>query len=106
MGYDGPMSTSPILLEAIALKKCVFATYNRTEMKLAPHILYTKNDALYVDAVALTRNGVSPREKKIGAFHLSGLNDIRLADEHFQAEPLFDPTLGRYLGATLFAIER
>lgn len=99
------MTTSPILLEAIALKKCVVVTYNRTEMKLAPHILYSKNDALYVDAVALLRNGLPPREKKLGAFHLAGLADIRLTDEHFAAEPVFDPTLDRYEGATLFAVE-
>jgi hypothetical protein len=49
------MSDNQLLLEAIALKKCVTATYNNVEMTLAPHILYSKHDALFIDAVALER---------------------------------------------------
>jgi hypothetical protein len=100
------MSTNQILLEAIALKKCVKACYNRVEMLLAPHILYTKNDALYVDAVALERNGLPPREKKLGAFHLAGLSDLSLSDQHFETESVYEPEAERYEGATLFAVER
>jgi hypothetical protein len=33
------MTTNQLLLEAIALKKCVTATYNNVAMKLAPHVL-------------------------------------------------------------------
>lgn len=99
------MNASPILLEAIALKKCVSATYNRVEMLLAPHILYSKNQALYIDAVALEKNGVPPQEKKLGAFHLAGLNDIVLVDRHFEIEPHYEPDAQRYAGATLFAVE-
>lgn len=99
------MTTNPILLEAIALKKCIVATYNRVEMTLAPHILYTKNNALYIDAVALEKNGEPPKEKKLGAFHLQGLSGLALAERGFEPEELFDPQLDRYQGATLFAIE-
>lgn len=101
------MTTHPILLEAIALKKCIVATYNRVEMLLAPHILYTKNNAFYIDAVALEKNGEPPKEKKLGAFHLAGLTGLGLADRHFEPEAgLFDPGLDRYQGgATLFAVE-
>lgn len=103
--YHKNMATNPILFEAIALKKCVTATYNRVEMTLAPHILYSKNNALYIDAVALEKNGEPPKEKKLGAFHLAGLNDLALAERHFEREEMFDPELDRYQGATLFAIE-
>ncbi len=99
------MNASPILLEAIALKKCVSATYNRVEMLLAPHILYSKNGAFYVDAVALEKNGVAPQEKKLGAFHLAGLSEITLVDRHFEIETLYEPDAERYAGATLFAVE-
>jgi hypothetical protein len=99
------MSVNQILLEAIALKKCVIATYNRVEMLLAPHVLYTRNDALYVDAVALARNGAAPQEKKLGSFNLAGLNEIALADRYFQTESLFDPRADKYDGVTLFAVE-
>jgi hypothetical protein len=99
------MSVNQLLLEAIALKKCVAVTYNRTEMTLAPHILYTRHDELFVDAVALTRNGMPPREKKLGSFKIAGLSGLALAGQHFEAEPVFDPSVPRYEGTTLFAIE-
>jgi hypothetical protein len=99
------MSANPTLLEAIALKKCIHATYNRVDMKLAPHILYTRNDALFVDAVALSKAGNPPREKKLGAFKIDGLSMIALTEDHFEPEPAYDPRAERYEGATLFAIE-
>jgi hypothetical protein len=102
--YHHTMSINQILLEAIALKKCVTATYNRVEMLLAPHILYTKNDVLFIDAVALARNGAAPQEKKLGSFNLAGLNDVTLAGRYFQPEQIFDPTAPRYQGVTLFAV--
>ena len=58
--------------EGVALKKCVAATYNKTQFRLAPHILYTRHDELYVDAVALEKDGAPPREVKLGTFKLSG----------------------------------
>lgn len=99
------MSANPLLLEAIALKKCVTVTYNRVRMKLAPHILYSRNDSLYVDAVALEKEGQPPREFKLGAFNLAGLTDVALVEEHFRIEPVYDRRDPKYQGATLFAIE-
>ena len=49
------------------------ATYNRGKVKLAPYVLYEKDDDLFVDAVTLERDGRPPREAKLGAFRLSGL---------------------------------
>jgi hypothetical protein len=99
------MSVNQLLLEAIALKKCLAVTYNRTEMTLAPHILYTRHDELFIDAVALERNGLPPREKKLGSFKIAGLSGLALADRYFEAEPVYDPAVERYEGTTLFAIE-
>jgi hypothetical protein len=98
------MAENQILLEAIALKKCVMATYNRVKMKLAPYILYKRNDSFYVDAVALEKEGQPPREIKLGAFNLAGLNDVMLVDQYFEAEAFFDPAAPKYQGTTLFAI--
>ena len=98
------MTANQIILEAIAHKKCIRVTYNRVEMLLAPHILYTKNDAYYLDAVAMERSGAAVRDKKIGSYHLSGLSDVALADRYFQPESLFDPASEKYAGVTLFAV--
>lgn len=98
------METNRILLEAIARGTCVEAVYNRMRVILAPHILYTRHDELYVDAVTVERDGLPPREVKLGAFKLSGLHELALAERPFQPEPVFDPGESRYAGVTLFAV--
>jgi hypothetical protein len=98
------MSTNPILLEAIALKKCVTAVYNGVAMKLAPHVLYSKNNALFIDAITLEKHGVPPREKKLGAFHLQGLNELQITDQHFETDNLFEPDAEKYAGVALFTV--
>ncbi|MBL0924561.1 MAG: hypothetical protein IBJ12_08885 [Sphingomonadaceae bacterium] len=98
------MSTNPLLLEAIALKKCVTAVYNGVAMKLAPHILYSKNNALFIDAITLEKHGQPPREKKLGAFHLQGLNDLQIVDELFEPDELFEADAEKYEGVALFKV--
>ena len=46
-----PSNANALLLQAIALRKCITATYNRMVCTLAPHILFTKHDDVFVDAV-------------------------------------------------------
>jgi hypothetical protein len=98
------MSTNPLLLEAIALKKCVTTVYNGVAMKLAPHVLYSKNNALFIDAITLEKHGEPPREKKLGAFHLQGLNELHVIDEHFEPDELFEPDAEKYEGVALFKV--
>lgn len=98
------MDANRIVLEAIALGTCIEAVYNRMKVTLAPHILYTRHDELYVDAVTLDRDGQPPREVKLGSFKLAGLRDLALADRRFERQPVFDPGDSRYAGVTLFAV--
>lgn len=98
------MDANRIVLEAIALGTCIEAVYNRMKVLLAPHILYTRHDELYVDAVTVEREGQPPREVKIGSFKLTGLKELALADRPFEREPVFDPGDSRYAGVTLFAV--
>jgi len=99
------MEHNKLLFEAIALQKCVVATYNRMVVKLAPHILYTRHDELFVDAVTLERDGQRPKEMKLGAFKLAGLRDIQLVAHKFAPASLFNPADPKYEGETVFAIE-
>lgn len=99
------MDMNKTVLEAIALRKCLEATYNRTRIRLAPHILYTKHDQLYLDGVTLERDGKPPREIKVGAFKLDGLCDLALTPYEFEPQPVFNPREDRYQGNTLFAVE-
>jgi hypothetical protein len=105
VGHAESMEPSKILLEAIALRKCVAARYNRTSFRLAPHILYTRHDELYVDAVTIERDGQPPREVKLGSFKLTGLSELELAGQPFEPAPIFDPAAPRYAGSALFAVE-
>lgn len=99
------MQSNKLVLEAIALKKCVTATYNRGTVKLAPHILYTRHDELFIDAVTIERDGQPPREIKLGTFKLAGLGGLTLDGQPFQPEPSFDVEAAKYAGVTLFAVE-
>lgn len=99
------MEQNQIVLEAIALKKCLAATYNRMSVTLAPHILYTRHDDLFIDAVTIERDGQPPKEKKLGVFKLAGLKELQLASQLFQPEPIFNPSDPRYAGETVFSVE-
>jgi hypothetical protein len=106
-GGNGPImdNTNRMFFEAIALKRCIVAIYNRMRVKLAPHILYTKHGDMFVDAVTLERDGQPPREIKLGTFKLAGLKDPDLVEDGFQPEALFNPADEKYAGVTLFAVE-
>jgi len=93
------------LFEAIALRKCLDATYNRSAIKLAPHILYTRHGELFVDAVTIERDGKPPREVKLGTFKIAGLKELAVDERGFEPEPIFDPRDEKYDGVTVFAVE-
>lgn len=100
-----PALATPTVLEAIVRKRCLSATYNRTRMILAPHILYTRHGALYVDAVVVSKEGMLPREEKVGTFKLDGLKELTLLEREFAVSALFDAGLEKYAGETLMAVE-
>ena len=93
-----------IVLEAIARRLCLTAVYNRTAVRLAPHILYERHGALFVDAVTIERDGARPKEVKLGAFKLVGLSELALTSRGFLPLTSFDPRDARYAGGTLFAV--
>ena len=94
------------MLQAIATRVCVTATYNRDQIVLAPHILFTKHDEVHADGVVLERNGAPPREPKVATFKLAGLHDVAVSDRSFIPDPLFDPNDAKYEGVTLFVVDR
>ena len=100
-----PAASTPILLEAIVKKQAVVVTYNRQEVTLAPHILYTRHGDLHVDAVTLERDGRPPKEEKVGTYKLSGLSGVRLTPRRFLVSALFDAATERYAGETLLAVD-
>lgn len=102
---SAPPLTTPIVLEGIVRQRCLSATYNRTRMILAPHVLYTRDDKLYVDAMVVSRENMLPREEKLGTFRLDGLKELKLVERPFAISALFDAALDKYCGVTLMAVE-
>jgi hypothetical protein len=100
-----PVNRTPLILEAIVRERCVSLTYNRTRMIVAPHILYTRAGALYTDAAIVSREGMLPREDKIGTFKLDGMKDLILLERPFTISPLFDAELDKYRNETLMMVE-
>lgn len=94
------------ILEAIATRRCVTATYNRDAIVLAPHVLYTKHGEVHADGVTLERNGAPPKEIKLGTYRLSGLHDVAVTDRAFVPDAVFDPNAEKYVGVTLFVVDR
>ncbi len=101
--YPAPVTT-PLVFEAIVKKLAIAATYNRGEVVLAPHILYTKHGEIYLDAITIERDGKPPKEAKLGAFKLAGLSPLRLTARRFTRNDLFHPHDPRYGDATLMAV--
>jgi hypothetical protein len=100
-----PNGDVPTVFEGIVRTFCISATYNRTSIVLAPHILYTRHDELFVDGVVVERDGQPPREPKVGTFKLAGLQSIALTDRPFFRDPLFQPGEAKYQDVTLMAVE-
>ncbi|WP_375398435.1 WYL domain-containing protein [uncultured Sphingomonas sp.] len=97
--------STPLAFEAIVRQRCLVGTYNRQRVTLAPHALFTRNEALYLVAVTIDRDGQPPREAKIGLFKLDGLAGITLIERPFERSPLFEPADERFAATTLMAVE-
>lgn len=92
--------------EAILRRLCVAATYNRTPVTLAPHILYTRHGEPFVDGVVLEREGKPPKELKLGTFKLAGLVGLSLTPLNFEVQPLFEADNPKYADVTLSVVAR
>ncbi|HET9510753.1 MAG TPA: hypothetical protein VFO80_06330 [Sphingomonas sp.] len=102
---EEPTGPVPTLFAAIVKQLCVNATYNRDKIVLAPHVAYTKHGELYVDAITVARNGMLPREEKLGSFKVTGLGEPKLTGRAFTISSLYEPEAERYVGSTLVAVE-
>lgn len=102
---DAPANPTLLFFEAIVRQRCIEATYNRTRMVLAPHILYTRHGGLHVDAIVVSRENMLPKEVKMGTFKVDGLSGLRLTERAFEVNPSFEPEAEKYVGETLMAVE-
>jgi hypothetical protein len=99
-----PPASTPVVLEAIVKHLAIAASYNRGEVTLAPHILYTRHGELYLDAVTIERDGKPPKEMKLGTFKLAGLSPLRITARRFTPSELFQASDEKYEGVALMAV--
>ena len=102
---QGPTGAVPTIFEAIVKQRCINATWNRDWFVLAPHVIYTRHGEVFVDAITVARNGMLPREEKLGTFKVVGLGDPRLTGREFVPSKLFEPEAEKYAGVTLMTVE-
>lgn len=100
-----PQGVVPTIFAAIVKQRCINATYNRDKVVLAPHVAYTRHGELYIDAITVARNGMLPREEKLGCFKVSGLGAPQLSGRAFEVSALYESQAERYAGCTLVAVE-
>jgi hypothetical protein len=98
-------NNTPKVLEGVVRRKCLSTTYNRKRMILAPHILYTRNGSLYMDAAVVSLENMLPREAKMGTYKLDGLKELTVLDRDFEISELFEPGAEKYQGETLMMVE-
>ena len=87
---------SALIVQSIESRRCLRWVYNRTAMVVAPYVLYTSRDELFVDAVAYEKNGVIPTETKLGRFKLTGLSALQATTRPFPAGTKPDMADARY----------
>lgn len=103
--HSAPAAPTPTILQAIVTRRCVTARYNRQLVTLAPHVLFTKHDALHVGAVTVERDGAPPRESRLGVFKLDGLDAIAITERQFAVSDLWQVADERFAGKALLAVE-
>lgn len=98
-----PQPDARAIIEAIATRRLIRASYNDADLLLAPHHLFERHGELFVGAYNPAKARRSDEAPKLGYFMLKGLSGIGVTDESF--EPLDDASaLPRETDTLVFAI--
>lgn len=98
------MTDNVPIQEAIAAKRFLEFTYNRMQMKVAPHVLYTRHGDLFLDAIPVERDGKSLIDPRLATFKLAGVENIQTTTTSFVPFPGFDASDAKYAETTLSCI--
>lgn len=100
---ETPQTDARPIIEAIATRRLIRASYNDAVLTLAPHHLFERHGELFVGAYNPAKARRSDEAPKLGYFMLKGLSAIGVTDEAF--EPLDDAsTLPRETDTLVFAV--
>jgi hypothetical protein len=85
-----------VVRHAIEQQLGLRAAYNKGQLILAPHILYERGGALFLDAVVLERDGARPEGETLATFKLNALRDPVTIMEPVTIARTFDVRDARY----------
>jgi hypothetical protein len=81
------------MMEAVAGKLLVTATYNGREMTLAPHTLILRHGEMFAGALNLDKTWRSDESPRLGYFKLTGLSDVKVTRKQFEPIEGFQETV-------------
>ncbi|MEQ1543333.1 MAG: hypothetical protein HOO94_04085 [Novosphingobium sp.] len=93
-----------LMLEAIARKRTIAASYNGQRIVLAPHLLYERHGDQYVAALNFGKVWRSDEAPRLGQFKLAGLASAELLDESFEPLTSFDGAVPREGDVAILAV--
>lgn len=97
-------TTEQIVIEAIGRTRLLIASYNGTEMQLAPHQLYSRRGEFFVSALNMGKNWRSVEEQRLGHFKIAGLSSVALSEIEFSPLESFDHSLPQEEDEKIFAV--
>jgi len=83
------------ILEAVARRLLLTASYNGQRLTLAPHALFARHGDLFVSALNLTKSWRADEERRLGYFKVAGLADVEVTEDTFDVLPESGPLLSR-----------
>lgn len=92
------------MIEAIARTRLIVAHYNGSEMRLAPHQLFSRHGEFFVSAFNAGKNWRSDDERRLGHFKMSGLSNVSLTAEEFEPLESFSSSLPYEHDEQIFAV--
>ena len=95
--YNQLSETTRLLCNAIERRLCLSFTASGRACVFAPHVVYRGLWGLpRIDGVVLIRGDKPIRRSKVQSFRVDRLTDVRLTDQTFSPDSVFDPCAGRY----------
>ena len=101
---DDPDHSRIQILEAVARRLLLTATYNGQKLTLAPHALFARRGDLFVSALNLTKSWRSDEERRLGYFKVAGLAGVEVTQDSFDVLPDSGPLLSRAGDELLLAV--
>ena len=92
------------ILEAIARRLLVTATYNGQALTLAPHALFARHGDLFLSALNLGKARRADEEPRLGYFKVAGLAGVAVTQDPFEALPDCGPLVARAGDELLLAV--